>query len=206
MAAPGAKPVDEELAAAKKALDLQMNAPVYNTCSPVYIGREWQGCEVVHSIAFGKDQKFSGLARHGVPHGWGILEHHLGLTQTCSHWCEGVANGPGTLQTDETLHYGTWALGVRIGYFALVKEGAMYIEQYGEDGKLLRRIKWRRDKIHTPCTRCGKMFVPAANSEHAPLCRYHPDPADFKGTYPCCGAMQVYTPLGCSLTVHCAKE
>eukprot|EP01059_Diplonema_ambulator_P023956 TRINITY_DN39646_c0_g1_i1.p1 TRINITY_DN39646_c0_g1~~TRINITY_DN39646_c0_g1_i1.p1 ORF type:complete len:213 (+),score=28.81 TRINITY_DN39646_c0_g1_i1:38-640(+) len=194
---------EDPLAEVKKTLDLQMQAPVYNINSPLYIGRDWQSCEVVSGLAYGKDQKYSGLAYDGVPKGWGMLEHHIGLMQACSNWNQGVADGPGMIVQDRTAYYGNFSMGVRQGYFALVKDGGIYIEEYAANGELLRRIKWKRDKMHKVCTRCNRLFSPPANTEQAPMCRYHPEEADpIKGTYPCCGAMSVYNPLGCSLTVH----
>eukprot|EP01061_Rhynchopus_euleeides_P043932 TRINITY_DN76796_c0_g1_i1.p1 TRINITY_DN76796_c0_g1~~TRINITY_DN76796_c0_g1_i1.p1 ORF type:complete len:219 (+),score=71.56 TRINITY_DN76796_c0_g1_i1:53-658(+) len=197
-----AAPADDEIARVKKALELQMSAPPFCRLDPKYIGRNWQSCEVVGSMAYGKDQKYSGLAKDGLPTGWGILEHHLGIVQVCSDWTEGVANGPGLLLTPETLHYGTWAAGVRVGWFALVKGGGIYLEEYDSEGNVLRRIKWKRDKQHVRCSRCEQPFIPSGNTEDSPMCRHHPDDQDAKGTYQCCGAMAVYNPRGCTLTVH----
>eukprot|EP01064_Diplonema_japonicum_P013028 TRINITY_DN20399_c0_g1_i1.p1 TRINITY_DN20399_c0_g1~~TRINITY_DN20399_c0_g1_i1.p1 ORF type:complete len:219 (+),score=41.88 TRINITY_DN20399_c0_g1_i1:53-658(+) len=196
-------PEDDPVAVAKKALDIQMNAPPYNISSPMYIGREWQSCEEVNGLAFGKDQKYSGLAYDGVPKGWGVLEHHIGLLHACSNWNQGVADGPGMITQGDSIYYGNWVMGVRKGFFALVKEGGIYLEEYADNGELLRRIKWKRDKTHKACSRCSRKFNPPTNTESAPLCRYHPDESDpATGTYRCCGAMSVYNPLGCSLTLH----
>ena len=175
----------DAITAAKQALDMQMSAPPYNVVSPQYIGRDWQGCCVVSSVAFGKDQKYTGLAKDGVPKGWGILEHHLGLVQICSDWEDGKANGTGTLITEGTTHYGSWEMGVRVGWFSLVKDGGIYLEEYAPDGELKRRIKWKKDRSHKRCTRCERLYVPSANTEDAPSCRYHPDDMDHNGTYGC---------------------
>merc|ERR1711957_70713 len=105
-------------------------------------------------VAWGVDQTFSGLTHKTskgdqTPHGWGVLEHHQGFIQACAMWTNGVADGPGMwascAEGKEQCGYGTWVDGKRDGYFALVKEGGVFIEEYLV-GELARRIKWRKDK------------------------------------------------------------
>ena len=196
--------VDDPVAQAKKDLDLLMRAPPFSSISPKYIGIEWQCCVVVSNVAYGKDQKYSGFSLDSEPHGWGVLEHHVGLTHSCGSWKHGIADGSGmlTTTTPPTALYGTWANGVRVGFFVLCKEGAMFIEEYSASGELLRRIKWRRDKLHKKCDRCLTLFIPSANTPDCSLCRFHPEHPDHNGTYACCGAMKVYNPRGCALTTH----
>ncbi|KAJ9463118.1 hypothetical protein DIPPA_16047 [Diplonema papillatum] len=193
---------EDPLAGVKRDLDARMNSAPYSTNSCDYIGREWQACEIVSGMAFGKDQKYSGLSRSGAPHGWGVLEHHMGLIHSCAMWKDGVADGRGVLTTPETVHYGSWHDGNRVGFFAFVKQGGIFVEEYSAAGELMRRIKWKRDRLHKQCTRCQRLYTEGANTETAPMCRYHPDPPDHNGTFTCCGAMSVYNPLGCALTVH----
>merc|ERR1712023_494924 len=85
------------------------------------------------------------------------------------------------------------------------KEGGTYLEEY-DAGELKRRIKWRRDKLHKTCTRCNALFVPSANSAAEKFCRFHWDPVDADGRFPCCGALQRVNPRGCALSMHVEPE
>ncbi|CAJ1366640.1 unnamed protein product [Effrenium voratum] len=142
-----------------------------------------------------------------TPHGWGsVLEHHEGFMQACAVWRDdGVADGLGMwssiVEGKEQCGYGAWVQGKRHGYFALVKEGGVYVEDY-DMGELKRRIKWRKDKLHLQCARCRMLFVPCANSPEEKLCRFHLSKPDYDSRYPCCGALHAVNPRGCATSTH----
>merc|ERR1719265_1136927 len=102
--------------------------------------------------------------------------------------------------SNDQCGYGTWVDGKRDGYFALIKEGGTYVEEYA-GGELKRRIKWRKDRLHTKCKRCSTLFVPSAN-EREKLCRFHWNKPDVEGRYACCGALHSYNPQGCCMATH----
>jgi len=201
---------DDPLAKVKAQLDSQMRCQVFERTSPVYEEEEFARATYVSISPWGNSQVYSGLA-HGThkgahtPHGWGILEHHEGFLQVCSMWRDGIADGPGlwvnVREGQEQCGYGTWIDGKRDGYFSLVKEGGVYVEEY-DMGELRRRIKWRKDKLHVKCTRCNALFVPSANTSETKLCRFHPERVNYEGIYPCCGARAVVNPRGCSNSMH----
>merc|ERR1712023_290173 len=85
------------------------------------------------------------------------------------------------------------------------KEGGTYLEEY-DAGELKRRIKWRKDKLHKKCTRCTALFVPSANTSAEKFCRFHWDPVDGDGRFPCCGALQSVNPRGCTVSMHVEPE
>ncbi|CAK9078000.1 unnamed protein product [Durusdinium trenchii] len=95
--------------------------------------------------------------------------------------------------------------GKRHGYFALVKEGGVYLEDY-DHGELKKRIKWRRDKLHVTCARCGLLFVPSANTSEEKFCRFHLSKPDYDGRYSCCGALHAVNPRGCATSTHVEPE
>eukprot|EP00928_Gymnodinium_smaydae_P065337 TRINITY_DN484_c0_g1_i1.p1 TRINITY_DN484_c0_g1~~TRINITY_DN484_c0_g1_i1.p1 ORF type:complete len:290 (-),score=49.56 TRINITY_DN484_c0_g1_i1:27-842(-) len=207
----GGKGAADPLAATKAALDAQMRRPPFERFAPTYDGEEFQACRFNALVPWGRDQTFTGLTRGThrgahTPHGWGVLEHHEGFSQACSMWKDGTPAGPGTWTLaspeagKEQCGYGTWVDGKRDGFFALVKEGGTYVEEYAA-GELKRRIKWRKDKLHVKCTRCHSLFVPSANSAEK-LCRFHWNAVDVDGRYPCCGALQAVNPRGCATALH----
>eukprot|EP00929_Paragymnodinium_shiwhaense_P111493 TRINITY_DN7960_c0_g1_i1.p1 TRINITY_DN7960_c0_g1~~TRINITY_DN7960_c0_g1_i1.p1 ORF type:complete len:262 (+),score=52.38 TRINITY_DN7960_c0_g1_i1:91-876(+) len=202
---------EDPLATVKAALDAQMRRPPFERFAETYDGSEFRDCRFVDLSAWGKDQAFTGLA-HGTekgshtPNGWGILEHHQGFKQACAMWRDGTAEGSGFWalaspeEGKEQCGYGTWVDGKRDGYFALVKEGGTYVEEYA-GGELKRRIKWRKDKLHVKCKRCHMLFVPSAN-EREKLCRFHWNKPDVEGRYACCGALHTFNPQGCCTATH----
>lgn len=201
---------DDPLAGVKAALDAQMRRPPYSRFSGDYDGEEFAHAKFAALVPWGTDQTFSGLTRPSqlgsqTPHGWGVLEHHEGFIQACSMWRDGVADGPGmwamSATGQEQCGYGTWVQGVRDGYFALVKEGGVYIDEYVQ-GDLKRRIKWRRDKLHILCSRCNTLFVPSANGAAEKFCRFHLKRVEADGRYPCCGALETLNPRGCTTSMH----
>mmetsp|Transcript_82483 Transcript_82483/g.163769 ORF Transcript_82483/g.163769 Transcript_82483/m.163769 type:complete len:238 (+) Transcript_82483:87-800(+) len=208
----GAPPEKKEdpLAPVKAYLDGQMRLPPYNRYSKVYDEEEFGRATYVANEPWGKDQVFTGLA-HGTPkgahtpHGWGILEHHECIVQACDFWRDGTADGSGmwinSVPGREQCGYGTWVDGRRDGYFALVKEGGTYIEEY-DHGDLKRRIKWRKDRLHNVCARCNCLFVESANLPEFKACRYHPDKPDYDDVFACCGAKKSVNPRGCCVGLH----
>jgi len=210
-AAANALKKEDPLAGVKAALDAQMRNPPFARFDTEYAADEFQDCRFTELSPWGRDQTFTGLT-HGThkgaqtPHGWGSLEHHEGFSQACSMWRDGVPDGMGmwTLASqtpgEEQCGYGTWIDGKRDGYFALVKEGGVYVEDY-QDGELKRRIKWRKDKLHVKCTRCNTLFVRSANIGEK-FCRFHWNQPDINGRYPCCGALQSANPRGCATNWH----
>mmetsp|Transcript_8940 Transcript_8940/g.23796 ORF Transcript_8940/g.23796 Transcript_8940/m.23796 type:complete len:263 (-) Transcript_8940:83-871(-) len=202
---------EDPLKDVKAQLDGQMRAPVFNRRSSLYDGEEFAKAVYAELVPWGKDQSFTGLVRATAkgaqtPHGWGVLEHHGGFIQSCQAWRDGVPDGPGAWASctpgQEQCGYGAWSGGRRDGFFALVKEGGVYLEEYA-DGELKRRIKWRKDKLHVVCKRCNTLFVPSANTFEFKTCRYHPSQADYQDKFPCCGAKKAFNPRGCMRTVHC---
>jgi hypothetical protein len=211
----GAQPAKKEdpLAGVKAALDVQMRHPPYERFAAVYEQDEaFSDTRFTELVAWGRDQTFTGLT-HGTPkgahtpHGWGVLEHHEGFVQACSMWIDGVPNGPGMWLSlsNQQCGYGTWVDGKRDGYFALVKEGGVFVEEYAF-GELKRRIKWRKDRLHKTCTRCKALFVPSANTSAEKFCRFHWEAVDADGRFPCCGALQSVNPRGCALSMHVEPE
>mmetsp|Transcript_98966 Transcript_98966/g.171491 ORF Transcript_98966/g.171491 Transcript_98966/m.171491 type:complete len:263 (-) Transcript_98966:106-894(-) len=201
---------DDPLAPVKAALDSQMRRPPYERFSRDYDGEHFARATYNALVPWGRDQTFTGLTQGTpmgahTPHGWGILEHHEGITQACAMWLDGVASGPGmwlnVAAGREQCGYGTWVDGKRDGYFALVKEGNTYIEEY-DFGELKRRIKWRRDKLHTKCVRCNSLFVPSANTPAEKFCRFHSQKPDHEGRFQCCGALLEVNPRGCCTSMH----
>ncbi|CAE7359189.1 unnamed protein product [Symbiodinium pilosum] len=177
---------------------------------PTFEGEEFADALFSELAPWGKDQTFTGLT-HGTPkgahtpHGWGVLEHHEGFLQACAVWRDGLADGPGmwssTMGGKEQCGYGTWVEGKRHGFFALIKEGGTYVEEY-DAGELKRRIKWRKDKLHVTCARCGMLFIPSANTADEKFCRFHLSKPDYDGRYPCCGALHSVNPRGCATSMH----
>jgi len=201
---------EDPLAAVKAALDAQMRRPPYKRFAEVYDKEDFSKAKFASLVPWGKDQTFSGLVHRTsrsehTPHGWGVLEHHEGFLQACSLWYNGYANGPGMwaqcVDGKEQCGYGTWVEGKRNGYFALVKEGGVFIEEYA-NGELKRRIKWRKDKLHLKCIRCNMLFVESANDASEKFCRFHPKKSDKDGRFPCCGALQSLNPRGCCTSMH----
>lgn len=208
-AAPAKK--EDPLAAVKAALDAQMRRPPYKRFSELYSGEEFSDSKFVALAPWGKDQSFSGLARGThkgaqTPHGWGVLEHHDGFMHACAVWRDGLPDGPGMWASSaagkEQCGYGTWVDGKRDGYFALVKEGGVFIEEYDKGILQPKRIKWRRDKLHVLCSRCDFLFVPSANTSDEKFCRFHPQRPDKDGRLQCCGALESFHPLGCLTSMH----
>lgn len=221
MAAPGAGADDgappppkkeDPLASVKAILDTQMRQPPYERFATLYEGDEFRATRYAELVPWGQDQTFTGLT-HGTPkgpqtpHGWGVLEHHEGFVQACSMWTNGAPDGQGMWFStgQEQCGYGTWVEGKRDGYFAFVKEGGVFIDEYAM-GELIRRIKWRKDKLHKKCIRCNALFVPAANTSAEKFCRSHWDAVDADGRFPCCGALQKVNPRGCTLSMHVEPE
>eukprot|EP00927_Polykrikos_kofoidii_P079501 TRINITY_DN76281_c0_g1_i1.p1 TRINITY_DN76281_c0_g1~~TRINITY_DN76281_c0_g1_i1.p1 ORF type:complete len:250 (+),score=33.06 TRINITY_DN76281_c0_g1_i1:138-887(+) len=205
---------EDPLAGVKAALDAQMRRPVYERFSSMYEGEEFDQTRFNALVPWGRDQTFSGLTRGThkgphTPHGWGVLEHHEGFMQICSMWEDGVPGGSGmwlnVAHGAQQCGYGTWLAGKRDGYFALVKEGGVFLEEY-DMGQLKRRIKWRKDKLHKTCVRCGALFVPSANTSAEKFCRFHLKQVDIEGRYPCCGALQSVNPRGCTTSMHVEPE
>lgn len=194
----------------KAVLDQQMRHQPYERFDSFYEGEEFADAKFAELVPWGKDQTFSGLT-HGTPkgahtpHGWGVLEHHEGFLQACAVWRDGLADGPGMwasiVDGKEQCGYGTWMQGKRHGFFALVKEGGVYLEDY-DNGELKKRIKWRRDKLHVTCARCGLLFVPSANTSEEKFCRFHLSKPDYDARYACCGALHAVNPRGCATSTH----
>mmetsp|Transcript_77027 Transcript_77027/g.121625 ORF Transcript_77027/g.121625 Transcript_77027/m.121625 type:complete len:242 (-) Transcript_77027:58-783(-) len=202
---------EDPLAGIKAELDAQMRRAPYERFADMYNSTEFMDTRFHELVPCGQDQTFSGLTHatakgSHIPHGWGVLEHHEGFIQACSLWTDGVPNGPGTWIScsQEQCGYGNWVNGKRDGFFSLVKEGGVYLEEYAS-GELKRRIKWRRDKLHKKCTRCNALFVASANCTEK-LCRFHWDAVDGDGRFPCCGALQSVNPRGCATSYHVELE
>eukprot|EP00931_Biecheleriopsis_adriatica_P026116 TRINITY_DN1591_c0_g1_i1.p1 TRINITY_DN1591_c0_g1~~TRINITY_DN1591_c0_g1_i1.p1 ORF type:complete len:266 (+),score=55.16 TRINITY_DN1591_c0_g1_i1:36-800(+) len=205
---------EDPFAEVKAALDVQMRRQPYRRFDKIYEGGDFAESRFAELVPWGRDQTFTGLTRGTpkgahTPHGWGVLEHHEGFVQACAVWRDGVADGPGmwsmSAEGQEQCGYGNWVEGKRDGYFALVKEGGVYIEEY-DRGDLKRRIKWRKDKLHVKCTRCNMLFVPSANTSEEKFCRFHLNKVEHDGRFPCCGALQSVNPRGCSTSMHVGAE
>mmetsp|Transcript_38577 Transcript_38577/g.71752 ORF Transcript_38577/g.71752 Transcript_38577/m.71752 type:complete len:238 (-) Transcript_38577:34-747(-) len=205
---------EDPLAEVKAILDRQMRHQPYQRFDKFYEGDDFADALFTELSPWGKDQTFTGLA-HGTPkgahtpHGWGVLEHHEGFIQACAIWRDGLADGPGMWASGavgkEQIGYGTWTEGKRHGFFALIKEGGTFIEEYFE-GELKRRIKWRKDKLHVLCARCNMLFVPSANTTDEKFCRFHLSKPDYDGRYACCGALHSVNPRGCATSMHVEPE
>eukprot|EP00930_Biecheleria_cincta_P058513 TRINITY_DN44331_c0_g1_i1.p1 TRINITY_DN44331_c0_g1~~TRINITY_DN44331_c0_g1_i1.p1 ORF type:complete len:225 (+),score=28.20 TRINITY_DN44331_c0_g1_i1:156-830(+) len=209
---PGEAKKEDPLSAVKSALDAQMRQQPYRRFGQEYEAGEFADCRFAELVTWGRDQTFTGLTHQTpkgqhTPHGWGILEHHEGFVQANAMWRDGVPDGLGmwAMAGQGQCGYGTWVDGKRDGYFALVKEGGVYIEEYAQ-GELKRRIKWRKDKLHVTCTRCNMLFVPSANTSEEKFCRFHLSKPDYDGRYPCCGALREVNPRGCSTSMHVGPD
>ncbi|CAK9078960.1 unnamed protein product [Durusdinium trenchii] len=211
--AEGAKAKEDPYVEVKALLDRQMRHQPYERFDRIYEGDEFADSRFAELVAWGRDQTFTGLTRGtpkgaNTPHGWGVLEHHEGFLQACAIWRDGVADGPGmwaSVVDGKEQCPGPVRGGKRHGYFALVKEGGVYLEDY-DHGELKKRIKWRRDKLHVTCARCGLLFVPSANTSEEKFCRFHLSKPDYDGRYSCCGALHAVNPRGCATSTHVEPE
>eukprot|EP00667_Euglena_gracilis_P020964 EG_transcript_22787 len=176
--AKAAKPKDPRLEALKEeCLKLYREPPYLENHEDYIIGEfRWSAKKILNVTA---NQVYRGLAdEDDKPHGWGLMQHHNGMSQDCARWVHGVANGRGTFRDPEgSIFYGTWVNGKRDGVGCSITAARhMFVEQYVA-GELKAKTKWKIDKEHKQCAHCKGLYVEATNKLE---CRYHPDGVDWE--------------------------
>eukprot|EP00993_Chasmostoma_nieuportense_P004045 NODE_4728_length_749_cov_29.292605_g4568_i0.p1 GENE.NODE_4728_length_749_cov_29.292605_g4568_i0~~NODE_4728_length_749_cov_29.292605_g4568_i0.p1 ORF type:complete len:220 (+),score=53.21 NODE_4728_length_749_cov_29.292605_g4568_i0:29-661(+) len=202
MAAP--KPKDPEQEARLKAMKEHCTAlyrePLYDENDKEYIIGEyrWSSKKILN---MNKNQVYRGLADNDdQPHGWGLMQHHNGISQDCARWDRGVPNGKGSFRDPEGgVFYGCWVNGKRDGVGCSINDqGHMFMETY-EKGTIMSKQKWKIDKEHVRCAHCKTQYLEKHNKME---CRYHPDGTDWEDRYSCCGALSKHSPQGCAVDYH----
>mmetsp|Transcript_17921 Transcript_17921/g.31816 ORF Transcript_17921/g.31816 Transcript_17921/m.31816 type:complete len:207 (-) Transcript_17921:1657-2277(-) len=198
MAAP--KPKDPEVEAMKAECVRLYREPAYSENDEAYIIGDfrWSSKKIVN---IDSNTVFRGLAdEYDKPHGWGLMQHHNGISHDCARWDQGVPNGRGIFRDPKGgAFYGVWRDGKRDGVGCYINEQRhMFVEVYNY-GELVKRIKWKIDKEHVQCAHCNALYMDATNKLE---CRYHPDGVDWEDRYTCCGAMKKHAPQGCAVDYH----
>jgi|EP00670_Eutreptiella_braarudii_P009153 hypothetical protein len=194
------KPKDPKLEAMKEACTRLYREPAYDENHQDYIIGDfrWSTKKIVNVTS---TQVYRGLAdEDDKPHGWGLMQHHNGISHDCARWEHGVPNGRGVFRDPEGgAFYGEWVNGKRHGLGCSInKLHQMLIEQY-EHGQLQSKTKWKIDKEHLRCAHCNCLYMEATNKLE---CRYHPDGVDWEDRFTCCGALQKHNPQGCAVDYH----